>query len=325
MGPTPHRIYVHHHVLRAPDGNHVGSFKLLKSALLLCAAAAFFFGGFAVFELGSFLRTAVSAEGTVVRLDWRVDMRRVRPSSGYQAVVRFRKADGGTHEFVDDSGSDPPRYSIGEKVRVLYDPADPRNAKIDSFRSLWLAPVLALFAGVLILGIFAAIRVRPDRVAGVAAWLHAREKWLRARFASARAEESAGSPARHDMDASLVPQTESPDAADKPAPEAGRSASAAGALRSLTGRTALAPGFKSRIAYYAPAWCWPFLLLFIAQASGPVGSGAGLDSGTSLAVFFLCNIPAVYGWLKGRLPWTEMVIAWWIAPFLIWAALVLQT
>lgn len=275
--------------------------RLLKLALLVCAAAALFFGGSAVFDLGSFLRTAVSAEGTVVRLDWRVDMRRMRPSTGYQAVVRFRKADGGTNEFVDDSGSDPPRYSIGEKVRVLYDPADPREAKIDSFRSLWLVPILALLASGLTLGGLAAIHARPDRIAGLAAWLRAREEWLRARSASARAGATAASSARHHIDASLVPQTTSPDVAERPA-----------------------GGFKSRIAYYAPAWCWPFLLFFIAQTSGPAGSGAGLDSRASLAIFFLCNVPAVYGWLKRRLPRTEMVVAWWIAPFLIWAALVLQ-
>jgi len=275
----------------------VSSFRLLRSALLLGAVAALFFGGFAVLDLGSFLRTAVSAEGTVVRLDWRVDMRRVRSSSGYQAVVQFRKADGGVMEFVDDGGYDPPRYSIGEKVRVLYDPADARDAKIDSFRSLWLAPVLALLAGGLILWILAAIHARPDRVGGFGAW-------VRARLSATQVEEPAGTgrdSERHDIDVSVAPRTEPPDAADRPA-----------------------GGFRSRIAYYAPAWCWPFLLLLIAQASGPAGSGAGLDSRISLAIFFLCNVPAVYGWVKHRPPWAEMLIAWWIAPFLIWAALVLQ-
>lgn len=241
-------------------------FKSVQIALLLCAVAALIFGGAAAVGLAKFLRHAVSTEGTVIRLDWHVDMRRVRSTSGYKAVVRYRRADGSTGEFVDEAGSDPPAYSVGEKVRVLYDRAYPAVAKIDSFRSLWLVPVSELLAGVLILGVLAALRV-----AGLRRWGFR----LRLRLPRPRRE-------------------------GKPAP----------------------PGrFASRVAYCIPAWCWPFLLLYVARGDWSRG---GLDSRLSLAIFFLCNFPPLYAWLKGRLPWLEMVTLALIAPFLVWAALVLR-
>ncbi len=244
-------------------------FKSVRIAMLVWGAAALVFGGAAAVESEVFARGAVSAEGTVVRLDWHVDMRRVRSTSGYEAVVRYRRPDGRTAELVDEAGSDPPAYSVGEKVRVLYDPADPSAAKIDDFRSLWLVPVAALVAGALALGVLAVMR-----------------------------SGTAGSVA--------PPQMRMPELPELP--------------REI--RPAPAPGFALRIAYCIPAWCWPFLLFSIAQGDWSTG---GLDSNMSLAIFFVCNLPAVHGWLRGRLAWIEMLTLALVAPFLLWTALVLRT
>jgi hypothetical protein len=47
-------------------------------------------------------------------------------------------------EFTSSTSSNPPRYSKGEKVEVLYLPTEPEKAKINSFFALW--------GGVVILG-----------------------------------------------------------------------------------------------------------------------------------------------------------------------------
>ena len=57
-------------------------------------------------------------------------------------VVHFTSQNGEAVEFVSSTGSNPPSYSRGERVEVLYQPEEPQNAKINSFFSLWGGPVI---------------------------------------------------------------------------------------------------------------------------------------------------------------------------------------
>jgi hypothetical protein len=74
-------------------------------------------------------------------------------------VVRFVTTDGRTFEFESQVGSNlAPR--VGQQVTVLYDPLNPKEAKIKSFTMLWALPlaftvlgVLLLFPGVLMLSV----------------------------------------------------------------------------------------------------------------------------------------------------------------------------
>ena len=81
----------------------------------------------------SFIGQAAKAEGTIVEL--------VRSNSSdsttYRPVVHFNNQNGEQIEFTSSAGSNPPSYSKGEKVEVLYLPNEPRNAKINGFFSLW--------------------------------------------------------------------------------------------------------------------------------------------------------------------------------------------
>ena len=65
-------------------------------------------------------------------------------SNAYAPVVEFEHA-GKKHSFKDSIGSDPPSYRIGQGVAVLYDPADPREARID--RGRWNKAVPILIGG----------------------------------------------------------------------------------------------------------------------------------------------------------------------------------
>lgn len=86
----------------------------------------------------AYLAQAGSAQGTVVDL--------VRSSSSssstYAPVVRFVTAKGEKIEFTSGTGSNPPSYSQGESVEVLYQPGAPRDARINGFVSLWLGPMI---------------------------------------------------------------------------------------------------------------------------------------------------------------------------------------
>ncbi len=63
----------------------------------------------------------------------------------YSPELRFPTPDGGAVSFVAGTAANPPAYALGEKVTVLYDPAKPEQAVIDSFMARWFMPLL--FAG----------------------------------------------------------------------------------------------------------------------------------------------------------------------------------
>jgi len=68
-------------------------------------------------------------------------------------IVQFTTPDGQRWEFEESWGSSTPAYKLEQKVDVRYDPANPRNAFIDSFVSLWLLPGIFWLVG----GVFALI------------------------------------------------------------------------------------------------------------------------------------------------------------------------
>src|SRR5215831_12083326 len=78
-------------------------------------------------------------------------------STTWRPVVRFTSADRQNIEFTSSTSSNPPSYSKGEKVEVLYAPANPRDAKINGFFSLWGGPSIVGGLGAVFLLIGASI------------------------------------------------------------------------------------------------------------------------------------------------------------------------
>ena len=108
------------------------------------------------------LAVAHSAPGTVIEM---VRMTSGRPSAGYAYAPRVRFVlDAVEHEFVSPVGSYPSAFQIGDTVRVLYDPANPRWAMIDSTGQIW-GPVAVCAVLGLLLGGLGAWLLRKSRVA----------------------------------------------------------------------------------------------------------------------------------------------------------------
>lgn len=86
-----------------------------------------------------FVDGAERASGTVIELE-----RRQSGDDGpsYYPVVRFTDAAGNDVTFTSSTGSNPPSKREGDKVDVLYDPRNPREAELDSFFSLWFGPLM---------------------------------------------------------------------------------------------------------------------------------------------------------------------------------------
>lgn len=113
--------------------------SIIKYLFALIGLALLVGAGFMVHGTRVFLAHAVHAQGTVVDL---VSSRASDRSLTYRPEVLFRDTQGRDIRFVSASGSNPPGYSRGEKVAVLYLPSDPENARLDGFMGVWFGPVI---------------------------------------------------------------------------------------------------------------------------------------------------------------------------------------
>lgn len=120
------------------------SMKAPAVKMLFVAFGAFaFLIGLGWLAYGGLLKVrGRSVEGTVVGHE-----RSDADGTSFAPVVSFKTAEGRTIEFT--SGEYLPREPppLGQHVRVLYDPAAPQRAEIDSFETLWMMPAVFFATG----------------------------------------------------------------------------------------------------------------------------------------------------------------------------------
>lgn len=97
-----------------------------------------------------FLKTAERSSGTVIENIQKVSS---KGKYTYSPLIEFYDQNGEKTTFESLNSSNPPSYSIGQKVQVLYQPTHPQSAKIDSFHDFWLGPILSGILGFLFFGI----------------------------------------------------------------------------------------------------------------------------------------------------------------------------
>jgi hypothetical protein len=118
----------------------------------------------------SFIGRAVEADGEVIDLD------RSRSSSSssttYRPVVAFTTATGKRVEFTSSVGSSPPSHRVGERVKVLYQPADPQSARLKSFFHLWFGFLIVFALGLVFAAIGLTMIFVRARGRKRSAWLH---------------------------------------------------------------------------------------------------------------------------------------------------------
>ena len=91
------------------------------------------------------LQSRVATTGTVVELT----QQNTAHSYILCPVVEFTVPSGEKIRFTSEFGSRPASHSIGQSIAVRYDPADPHKAEVESAMSLWLAPLIMVFMGVI--------------------------------------------------------------------------------------------------------------------------------------------------------------------------------
>lgn len=123
----------------------MGTINLFRTIFILAGLGMLAGSAYSVIHTNDFLTTAIHAQGKVTELV----ARRSDNSTLYAPKVRFYTPNQESISFTSSSSSNPPSYSRGDKVEVLYRPNQPSDAKINSFFSLWgTALILAILGAV---------------------------------------------------------------------------------------------------------------------------------------------------------------------------------
>jgi hypothetical protein len=85
----------------------------------------------------------------------------------YAPVIEYR-VQGRTYTYKSSNYTNPPAYHMGQQVEMVYDPAHPDQARINTFFELWLVPILLVpcglgSGGLTIFSMFVMLRRRTAR------------------------------------------------------------------------------------------------------------------------------------------------------------------
>lgn len=117
----------------------IGPSRIIGALLLIPAIALAGVAAWWYTSTTAFVNHAKSAPGVVTNL---------KPSSSgsngtsYFAVFEFVDAEGIKRQATTEWSSNPPRYSVGENVVVLYSPDSPGDVRLKGFMGLWLGPTI---------------------------------------------------------------------------------------------------------------------------------------------------------------------------------------
>ena len=147
-----------------PDSLPLASVNRAMALISLVAGLALLFGGgwfIHHFHLDEFVLDHATAQGQVVqnkliyvvRSSAAGTTQRFMGGWFYRAVVRFPAGSDGDITLEEGFAWVRPLFKAGQKVRILYDPANPRHAMIDRGWKNYVVPgVIAVFAFLMFLG-----------------------------------------------------------------------------------------------------------------------------------------------------------------------------
>ncbi len=119
-------------------------FKFVAYVFALTGLAALLFAMSSYTETREFLGKATTTKGRIVALE------RSTGSEYFKPRVRFIDHQASAVEFTSNVGSNPPAYSVGDQVEVIFSEEGQQNPRIKSFFSLWgIALVMALVGSLL--------------------------------------------------------------------------------------------------------------------------------------------------------------------------------
>lgn len=109
-------------------------------------------GGWKLVSNYQFAAESSQATGKVIRLK-RTIRQHKKPRRRGLPVIEFRDANGASHIFTGGLGLGGPDYARGQRVKVIYNPRSPGDARINSFGSLYHFSIWTLGFGLLFAGV----------------------------------------------------------------------------------------------------------------------------------------------------------------------------
>ena len=122
----------------------------MKSILTMLGLASIAFSVFWANEQLKFIQLSVVTSGEVV--EQYVDTN-IEGDEFYHPVIAYESNLGEQFRFRSITGSTSPAYDIGEIVQIRYNLANPNDARINSFLSIWGLSILMFFIGALLVSI----------------------------------------------------------------------------------------------------------------------------------------------------------------------------
>jgi hypothetical protein len=119
--------------------------RLVRTVLLVCAVCCLILSAAIAAKTLNFLQTAIRTNGHVVKLITQTD---TDNATSYAPVFEFTAQDGITYTKTSRVSTNPPEFSVGASVQVLYPPGNPGGAKIAAFWQLWLPSITLAFIAI---------------------------------------------------------------------------------------------------------------------------------------------------------------------------------
>lgn len=98
----------------------------LRYAMAIFLLIGLIFSGLAIYFFKTqqdFIKTAIQTEGRVINLQ-------NGRKGGKAPIVEYADKEGKTHFYYHDVYTKPSSYSLGEQVKIYYDPSYPDNARL---------------------------------------------------------------------------------------------------------------------------------------------------------------------------------------------------
>jgi len=124
-------------------------------ALLVVGCPFFGIGAYEAVEAQQEAKSFIPVTGTVIDNSYQTTYNDGIEEGAYYPVVDFATSTGERVRFTDGSGSLPPDYEVGAAVPVLYNPADPHDARLNTWKRIWFVPTLLMGIGGLPFLVFA--------------------------------------------------------------------------------------------------------------------------------------------------------------------------
>jgi hypothetical protein len=116
----------------------------------LVGALLFVIGVFLFIRTRAFVSSSQEVKGTVIRM---LSSSGSEGGTVYAPVFKFTTIQGQVIEVEEKVYSNPPGFSVGQVVDMLYDPKNPGNARAKKWSSLYFVPLFlsgmgAIFGGI---------------------------------------------------------------------------------------------------------------------------------------------------------------------------------